>query len=210
MEYKKLFNEIENLYFNNKYQEILNLWEKNKKYYHLDYNQEFDDKILEALSTSYFETGEFKNGLNSVNKQIIQLPKLNLTEKENKKKLKYYYLNKINLFDKLGNTMAKYKTAKRFVKNCKKEEEPFVTIIDSIEKYFYKKYLNFNKFFGYFIFILISLVISIHFTKMNINESIYSIYNIFTIISVVWLVLNFTFPKYFKKIFISTLRYIFS
>lgn len=63
MNYEELFNRIEELYFNYNYKGIVELWEQEKGNFKLDYNNENDDKILEAIRVSYYEIKDFNRSL---------------------------------------------------------------------------------------------------------------------------------------------------
>ena len=119
MDNSNIFKTIEDLYFDNKYEEVIDFWDKNKSNYSIDIKSEYYNKILEAVATSYVETGMFENSLKYVDKQIKQLEFLEIPIFEKEKKLRYYYLNKINILSKLEKRATEYRTIWEYIQTYK-------------------------------------------------------------------------------------------
>lgn len=201
-----IFETIEDLYFNNKYEEVIDFWEKNKSNYSIDNKSEYYNKILEAVATSYVETGMFDNSLKYVDKQIKQLEFLEIPIHEKEKKLRYYYLNKINIFSKLEKRATEYRTIWEYIQTYK-NDKTFLELSNSLEMHFYKKYVVFNKYFRYLILSLIIIAVLLHLSNISINNNLYNIYNVFSIIGIAWIVLNLILPHLFKKYFLYGVRH---
>lgn len=208
MNYEELFNRIEELYFNYNYKGIVELWEQEKGNFKLDYNNENDDKILEAIRVSYYEIKDFNRSLYYLNQQISQIEKLKLHKKEKEKKLRYYYMEKANLYGDFNKTILKYRLAKWYLINIK-DDSVFNEVVSFTENLYYKKFLLFNKSLGYILVGFICLAIFYHISDFNINREIYSTYNILSLILIFWLFINYSFVNKIRVIFISILRYLF-
>lgn len=202
-----IFRMIEEIYFNDKYKEVIDYWEKNKAQYPIDNKSEDDNKILEAIATSYFEVGEYDESLNYVNIQIKQLDFIEIPKYEKEKKLRYYYLNKINIYNKQNKRAVEYKTLWEYLQKYRKDTE-FLEMSDSIEEYFYKKYQAFNKYFRYVILFLIVAVILIHISDVSIPNNIYGIYNVFSIVGIAWIVFNMLASEFFRNNYLTVVRYL--
>ncbi len=206
MDNSNIFETIENLYFNNKYEEVIGFWEKHKSNYSIDNKSEYYNKILEAVATSYFETGMFVNSLKYLDKQIKQLEFLEIPVHEKEKKLRYYYLNKVNIFSKQEKRVTEYRTIWEYIQKYK-NDKTFLELSDSLEANFYNKYVVFNRYFRYLILCLIIIAILLHLSSISINNNLYNIYNVFSIIAIAWIVFNLLLPHLIKKYFLSGVRY---
>lgn len=207
MKESEICKTIEKLYFDNKYEEVIGFWEKNRTFYS-DFKSEFYNKILEAVEHSFFEKGMLVMSLKYVNKQIKQIESMEIPKQEKEKKVNYYFLKKINRLNNMGKIVAEYKTLKEYNQKYGNDDQ-FLKISNDLEIYFYLKLLKFNKYLGYFIMSLIILFIIFHFSNMSIPNNIYKVYNIFTIIGLFWILINTWFPSLIKKYFIFSLKSIF-
>lgn len=203
-----IFKEIEELYFSDKFKEVVVFWENNNTHYHLDYKNQAENNILEAVATSYYETGMYKQSLFYIDAQIKQLKTLELPSHEKQKKYRYYYLNKVNVYSKQNKRILEYRTIWEYLKHFGKDDT-FLELSYSLEEYFYKKYLLFNKYFGYVILMLIAIAILIPLFNFRIPSNIYKPYNIVSIICAMWLVLNLLFPKIFRENLLNGVKYFF-
>jgi len=201
-----IFKKIEELYFDNKFNEVIEYWGKNKLYYTFENNKENDHNILEALAASYDELGMYDNCLKYRNLQIQLLKYMELPKSEKEKKYRYYYSNVANIYSDQNKKIAEYKVVLAYLQ-IYPNDEIFIKSSDYLEEYFYRKYLTFIKYFLYFNIVLVVVFILRHITNISISKNIYNIYNFFSVISIVWLLLNYAFPKIFRKYFLITLRY---
>ena len=138
-----IFKEIEGLYFSDKFKEVVAFWENNNTYYQIDKKSQTDNNILEAIATSYSETGKYKRSLLYINAQIEQLKSLELPSHDKEKKCRYYYLNKVNVYTKLNKRILEYRTIWEYLEHFEKDNT-FLELSNSLEEYFYRKYLLFN------------------------------------------------------------------
>ncbi|MDX9929898.1 MAG: hypothetical protein RBS37_08640 [Bacteroidales bacterium] len=202
-----IFKEIEELYFSNKFKDVIAVWENNMTYYQIDKKSQTDNNILEAIATSYYETGMYERSLFYLDAQIEQLKNLELPSHEKQKKYRYYYLNKVNVYTKQNRRILEYRTLWEYLKHFGKDDT-FLELSNFLEEYFYRKYLLFNKYFGYAILMLIAIAILIPLFNLSIPRNIYRPYNIASIICVMWVVLNLLFPKIFKGYLLNSVKYL--
>jgi len=203
-----IFKEIEELYFSDKFDEVVAFWENNDTYYQIDKKSQTDNNILEAIATSYYETGKYKRSLFYIDAQIEQLKTLELQSHEKEKKYRYYYLNKVNVYSKQNKRIKEYRTIWKYLKNFG-NDDTFLELSISLEELFYRKYLWFNKYFGYIVLMLITIAILMPLINFRIPSNIYKPHNIASIVGVMWVVLNLLFPKIFKGYLLSGVKYLF-
>jgi hypothetical protein len=208
MNYEELFNRIEELFFSYNYKGIVELWEQEKGSLKLDYNNENDDKILEAVRVSYYELKDFKRSIHYLNQQISQIEKLKLHKKEEEKKLRYYYMEKINLYGSFNKNILKYKLAQWYLINIK-QDSVFNKVVSFTEELYYEKFLSFNKRLGYILVGFICLAIFYHLSDFNISRKIYNTYNILSLLVIFWLFINYAFANKMRTMFVSIFRYLF-
>ncbi|MDD4386054.1 MAG: hypothetical protein PHD06_12840 [Bacteroidales bacterium] len=204
----EIYNEIEQLYFSDKFSEVVEFWERNISNYQIDYKNQADNNVLEALATSYYETGMYDRSLFYIDAQIVQLKTLKLPSHEKKNKYRYYYLNKVNIYFKQNKRFLEYKTIGAYIQDFGKDET-FQELFKSLEEYFYRKYLLINRYFGYVILIIIAIAMLMPLLNLHIPNNIYKPYNIISIICVIWIVLNLLLPKIFKRYFLYVMRCLF-
>jgi hypothetical protein len=205
MEYELFFSEIEKRYLENDFEGVIKVWEAHSDLYELDYALRHDDKILEAIVTSYYELNSFKKCLYYLNKQIKQLTFLQLSREERYKKRRYYFLTKVNIYSILNKRITKYKIAKNYLQLVP-ADETFEKIVKHTEEYYYKKYITFNKYFGYVFLGLVLLAVFSHLLDFKLNSTLYVVYNIFTIAALIWLSINFYFPSMVKRLYLKGFR----
>lgn len=203
-----IFKVIEELYFSDKFEEVVTFWENNNAYFKIDKKGRPDNKILEAIAISYYETGKYKRSLFYIDKQIQQLKSYELPIHEKEKKYRYYYLNKVNVYSKQNKRILEYRTIWEYIKHIGKDDT-FLELSNSLEEHFYRKYLLFNKYFGYVVLMLIAIAILMPLFNLRIPSNIYKPYNIASIICVMWVVLNFLYPRLFKEYLLKGVRCLF-
>lgn len=203
-----LYKKIEDLYFSDKFKEVVAFWEENKRHYQIEKSNQSDNNILEAIATSYYEIKKYNKSLYYINKQLEQLKTLAISDIEKSKKYRYYYLNKINIYNKKNKKILEYKTIWEYVKLFGKDDV-FLRFSDALEEYFYTSYIRMNKYLGSIILLLIIVAIIIPMFNIHIPSIIYKPYNVLSSVGVVWAVINLLFPSAFKKCLLNCLRYLF-
>lgn len=199
---------MEELYFSDRFKEVVQVWENNKSHYHIEQNSQTDNNILEAIATSYYEIGMYERSLFYIDAQIEQLKSLELPSHEKKNKNRYYYLNKVNVYSKQNKRILEYRTIWEYL-NHFGNDDTFLELSNSLEEYFYRKFLLFNRYIGYFILGFIAIAIILPLSNIRIPSNIYKPYNVVSIIGVMWVSINLFFSKIFKGFLLNGVKYFF-
>jgi hypothetical protein len=201
-----VFREVESLYFKEKYEDVIKYWETNKHNYTFGIKEEDDINILDSILESYHELKNYPKCMYYLKIQIKNLNFLELSEVERERRLRYYYLLKVNIFAMQNKRISEYRTILEYPKN--KTDQTFTEWLNFLEESFYRKYIIFNRILLYSIICLIIFFIIMQLSNIYIINSLYKDYNIISIICIVWIVLNFLFPTIFKSLFIISLRFV--
>lgn len=201
------FKTIEEYYFNNDFEAIVSLWEKNDNAIILDYSKEYDDKILEAVRVSYSEHGLLRKSLICLEKQISLLPKLNVTSSEKQERLKYYLNSKMNVLIKLKKFIKYYKTLHEYIPLFGTTSD--VNHASDIEKLYYKRFFNINKYFIATLLILVVLDFSAKLLAYPINSKVQLLYELLTLGGLIWVLFLGFFNKKIGCWFVKLFRFFF-
>ncbi len=208
MEYNRFSKKLANAFFDKKYIEVIMIWEKHKGDFNINYKEDDDEYILDAVKESYYEVGSFKKSLILIDKQFRLLPKLDKDLKYKEESLKIHFVDKMSLLIKLKRYISYYRMKRQSLLLW--EDEEYREHLADIEIMYYNKFIKINN--GLFFF-LTGLIVTSFFMPIldiNISTTIGTAFNIIFYVGATWLAFLFIFRFKLQKWFVYLFRKLFT
>lgn len=201
MAYTEIFNEIEKLYLQEKYKEIIDIANSYEDIYFLDKKGEKYSELAEIFAVSYIELKMWKKALTIIDNHLDYLIKEGFRNKESKDDLTTFCLLKIEIYQKRNSLVKQLKTTLNYIKH-EGDDKQILEIKSAIEEELYLKYVTMNK------IIMYTILVVILFDILMLIYRDRSFFSIFTTIGIIWFIINYAFHKRIKPLFIRTMNLI--
>ncbi len=115
-EYKKVFNILESLYLESRYNDIIQIRDNYEDSFLFDESKKEYTEIVIVFSDSYFELKMFNESLILINKYIDFIKNKGYDDEENMDNLTTFFHSKIIIYQKTNKIREEYLTTKEYLK----------------------------------------------------------------------------------------------
>lgn len=194
--YQDFFKQIENLYLDDKYDQIINIINTHTDINLFDSTKKHYCEFMEICAISYIELGLFKNALFIINEYLLYLNKNEISTEEQFDDLTTFYLMKIEIYNKINSSFKQYKSVLMYIRYGGKDKQ-ILDLKPILEETLFLKYVKVNKVIMY---IMLGIILLSIISKLTIGGAVLST---LTTIGILWFLLNYIFHKKIKQIFIK-------
>jgi len=200
---KEVLRAINQYYDNDKFSEVINLWNNNSNLIDTELLGESERfELYETLADCYNRVGDYKQSLIFADKQIYFLMK-NRNDENFEKNIVFYYLLKFDIYQNIGNKLKQYKLLEEYIEIGGKNNK-LVEMKDLIELYFTQKIKKVNSIFSYVYVGLVLLFFYLDFVSgLELYESIITMVIVF--IGLFWIGYFMFFPIQNRKFIMKIL-----
>ncbi len=166
----KILNDFESAYFNDEYNQVIQIWENNLKgKFFLSKPQIIDDKILQALMVSYWELGLYKRSIYYADLYIKDQLMNKDGNTEFRKNLDFAYMLKTTILAKERKIIQYFKTLTLYIKQGGSNNQ-LLKSYNETEQILFKKFNKINQYYVYFFVAVIILKYVLNAVNIYISD----------------------------------------
>ena len=187
-EYRDVFNSLESLYLDSKYEEVIQIRDEYQDSFLFDESKEEYSQIIEIFSASYIELDMFNDALTLINKHIEFIKDRGYEDSDGMDDLSTLFQFKIIIYQKRKAVIKEYRTIKEYI-SIGGTDQHIIDNQSEVEDIIFHRFFLVNK-------ILIGLTLLIIVLRIILPSTFHSSYiSIGTSLIVIWVLLIHIFHK---------------